>query len=178
MAASDLSEKHVVWHRACYASSTNKEHIKRDEKRYKLACATSDVNFLYKTIGRPALSSYHEECKELSVTERYTRSKSTKYDKSKCLFCQGKVQGVLHECQSRNVGNQIHDIVQHSDNPEWKVNYACVISDSDALSQDIVYHKQCITEQWQLLKKHKCEPEIYSLLSVVTKMIVLHLFTI
>ena len=80
-----------------------------------------------------------------------------KYDKSKCFFCQGKVQGVLHECQSGNVGTQIHDIVQHSNNPEWKVNYACVISDIDALSQDIVYHKQCITEQWQLLKRElKC----------------------
>ena len=72
-----------------------------------------------------------------------------KYDKSKC---QGKIQGVLHKCQSGNIGIQIHDIVQKSNNPEWKVNYASVISDNDALSQDIVYHKQCITEQWQLLE--------------------------
>ncbi len=36
------------------------------------------------------------------------------------------------------------------------MNYACVISDKDALSQDIVYHKQCITEQWQFLK-HEVE---------------------
>ena len=80
-----------------------------------------------------------------------------KGDKSKCFFYQGKVQGVLHECQSENVGTQIQHIVQHCNNPEWKVNYACVISDNDALSQDIVYNKQCITEQWQLLKcKLKC----------------------
>ena len=60
---------------------------------------------------------------------------------------------------SGNVGTQIHDIVQNSNNPEWKVNYASVISDNDALSQDIVYHKQCITEQWQLLKcKLECLP--------------------
>ena len=45
-----------------------------------------------------------------------------------------------------NIGTQIHDIVQHSNNQEWKVNYASVISDNDALSQDLVYHKQCITE--------------------------------
>ena len=157
LTAGDLNDKHVVWHRTCYAASTNKEHIKRDEKRYRRACATSDVSLLHRTIGRPAISSHHEEPEELSVSERYTRSKSMKYDKSKCFFCQGKVQGVLHECQSGNVGTQIHDIVQHSNNPEWKVNYACVISDNDALSQDIVYHKQCITEQWQLLKRElKC----------------------
>ena len=47
----------------------------------------------------------------------------------------------------------VHDIVQNSNNPEWKVNYASVISDNDALSQDLVYHKQCITEQWQLLER-------------------------
>ena len=33
------------------------------------------------------------------------------------------------------------------------MNYASVIPDNDALSQDIVYHKQCITEQWQLLER-------------------------
>ena len=95
LTAGDLSDKHAVWHRTCYASSTNKEHIKRDEKRYKLACATSDVSLLHRTIGRPAMSSHHGESEELSVAERYTRSKSMKYDKSKCFFCQGKVQGVL-----------------------------------------------------------------------------------
>ena len=33
LTAGDLSDKHVVWHRTCYAASTNKEHIKRDETR-------------------------------------------------------------------------------------------------------------------------------------------------
>ena len=28
LTAGDLSDKHVVWHRTCYAASTNKEHIK------------------------------------------------------------------------------------------------------------------------------------------------------
>lgn len=26
LTASDLNDKHVVWHRTCYAASTNKEH--------------------------------------------------------------------------------------------------------------------------------------------------------
>jgi len=153
LTAIDLSNKHVVWHRTCYSASTNKEHIKRDEKRYNRACVTSDVSFLHPTIGRPATSSHEGEHEELSVSGRYTRSKSSNYDKSKCFFCQGQIEGALHECQSGNIGIQIRDIVQHSDNPEWKVNYANVISDTDALSKDIMYHKQCITKEWQLLKR-------------------------
>lgn len=67
--------------------------------------------------------------------------------------------------------------MQHSNNPEWKVNYASVISDNDALSQDIVYHKQCITEQWQLLKRElKCSgdglPSSKTPIPVATQMVV------
>ncbi len=46
------------------------------------------------------------------------------------------------------------------------MNYASVLSDNDALSQNIVYHKQCITEQWQLLKrKLECLPSSKTSLS-------------
>ena len=148
LTAGDLSDKHVMWHWTCYVASTNKGHIKHIENRYRRACVTSDVSLLHRTIGRPATSLHHEEPEELLLSGKYTHSKSIKYDKSKCFFCQGKVQGVLHKCQSGDIGTQVHDIVQHSNNPEWKVNCASVVSNNDALSQDFVYHKQCITEQW------------------------------
>uniref|UniRef100_UPI00358F8547 uncharacterized protein n=1 Tax=Myxine glutinosa TaxID=7769 RepID=UPI00358F8547 len=154
LTAQDLCDKHVVWHRTCYAMSTNKEHIIRDEKRYNRACATSDVTLLSsRTVGRPTASSTLSATDEEPVSKKYTRSQLTAYDKTECFFCQGKIQGPLHECQSANIGKQIKDIVHHSNNQEWKVNYAIVLSDNDALSRDIVYHKKCITEQWQFLKQ-------------------------
>ena len=66
-------------------------NIKHDEKRYRRACVTSDVSLLHRTVGRPATSSHHGEPEELSVSGRYTRFRSIKYDKSKCFFCQGKI---------------------------------------------------------------------------------------
>lgn len=64
-----------------------------------------------------------------------TRSQFRTYNKGECFFCQGQIKGQLHACQSRNVGQKIKDIVHYSDNQEWKINYAMVIADSDALMQ-------------------------------------------
>ena len=90
------------------------KNIKHDENLYRQACVTSNAILLHQIIGRLAISLHHGEPEELSVSGKYSHSKSIKYDKSKCFFCQGKVQGVLHKCQSGNIGTHIHDIVQYS----------------------------------------------------------------
>lgn len=116
-----LDSRWSKWQTHCVAQniSTNSVH----KTWWKQACATSDVSLLQRTIGRSATSSHYGE-HELSVSGRYTCSKSTNYDKSKCFFCQGKLLDVSHDCRSGNIGTLIHDIVQHFNNTEWKVKYA------------------------------------------------------
>ena len=41
------------------------------------------------------------------------------------------------------------ETVANCDNPQWTVNYSSVSSDKDPLAQDIMYHKQYMTEQWR-----------------------------
>ena len=81
-----------------------KEHKKRDID--KTVQHLMSVFFTETYIGRPATSLQNGGPEELSVSVRYTHSKSMKYDNG--FFCQGKVQGVLHKCQSGNIGTQIH----------------------------------------------------------------------
>ena len=134
-----------------------KEHMQHDKKRHKIACTTSDVTL--PPYSRETSYVIASKFSKNGCVIRYTRSKSMMYDKRKCFSCQGKVEGVLHECHSENIGAQTHDIVQHSNKPEWKLNYANVISENDALSRDID-HKQCIIEQCQLLKHELAHLEI------------------
>ena len=53
---------------------------------------------------------------------------------------------------SSNIGEQIQKIVKESNNEAWKVNFSELISENDALSRDIMYHKSCITAEWQKWK--------------------------
>ena len=104
-------------------------------------------------MGRPASSSKISATDEEAEFKMYTRSKLTAYNQTECFFCQGKMQGPLHECQSANIGKKIMDIVHHPNNQDWKVYFASVLANNESLSNDIVYHNKYITEQWQILKQ-------------------------
>ena len=119
--------------------------MKRDEKRHALACATSDVTRLSRKRGRPSSSVTSSSSCSIETHEtpmKYTRSQSSRYDKTKCFFCQGKHPGPVHACRTQNVGSQIFHIMHNSNKSEWTVNYANVISEHDALSRNIVYHNK------------------------------------
>ena len=64
----------------------------------------------------------------------------------------------LHQCRSANIGQQISNIIQKSNIPEWRVNYD-VLCDNDALSRDIMYHKVFMTWQWKKYCRTKPETQ-------------------
>ena len=61
------------------------------------------------------------------------------------FFCCGndtnKSKETLHACQSQNCGKSIREIVDNSNNPQWKVQIANITAWDDFLAKDIVYHK-------------------------------------
>ena len=105
-------------------------------------------------VDRPPKTSIltNEEGPASSMSSAYmTRSHNQPlgYHKNKCFFCQNERQGELHACSTYNIGIRMSEIVANCDNPQWKVNYSSVSSENDPLAQDIMYHKQCMTEQWR-----------------------------
>ena len=153
-----LKEKNIIWHRKCYANTTNSDHIRRAEERHKKALFLEDTTVLKRKKGRPATSLSSTSNTQLDQESSqciFTRSQKSPFNKSECFFCQETKQDKLHVCRSHNVGIRISDIVKSSGNTSWKVNYADLISQEDALSRDILYHKSCMTEQWQKFKSSK-----------------------
>lgn len=100
--------------------------------------------------GRPSASATRAIKHEPEIqAETFTSSHKSTYNKLECFFCQGSKCGKLHVCRSQNVGVKIGNIVKASSNKAWKFNYADLIYEDDALSRDILYHKDCMTDQWQ-----------------------------
>ena len=144
-----LKDKAAVWHATCYASITNNVHLERARERYNKSVAAKDSSQLKRKRGGPSTTNTKSSGPEPSTTVRQTRSQSPAFNRKKCFFCQSQLLGhILHQCCSANIGQQISNIIQKSNIPEWRVNYD-VLSDSDALSRDIMYHKVCKTRQWK-----------------------------
>ena len=54
-------------------------------------------------------------------------------------------------CQTKNIEEQIAAVVKESDNTTWKINYSELLNERDALLRDLLYHKSCMTIEWQKL---------------------------
>ena len=82
-----------------------------------------------------------------------TRSSAQTMISQKCFFCCGndtnKSKETLHACQSQNCGKSIREIVDNSNNPQWKVQIANITAWDDFLAKDFVYHKSCKTTAWK-----------------------------
>src|SRR6266516_6033437 len=154
-----LKENKAVWHTKCYSHATNKNHINRAKTRHERAISIQEAAQLKKRKGRPPATNPipSNTGESSSATIRVTRSQLPKYIKNLCFFCQGDKNIPLHRCMSLNIGSQISDIVSKCNREDWKVNYADVITEADVLSRDLMYHKACITEQWQKLCQNKEE---------------------
>ena len=158
-----LKDDEAVWHSKCYSDATNQTNVKRAQIRHEKAIKSQDASLLKRRKGRPSLQ--HDPCQthdepHSSSSVAFTRSHKSLFSKLECFFCQGERTAKLHICRTANVGSQIADIVKHSDNKTWKVNYAELLNQSDALSRDIMYHKICMTEQWKSC--HTAHPNISS----------------
>ncbi|CAB3988305.1 Hypothetical predicted protein, partial [Paramuricea clavata] len=89
------SDKQILWHRSCYSSFTNKEHIQRLQKRVTVR-QTQDTEF----------GEAHSEESQHQPSLR--RSLVDRMDWSKCMFCQNIVKGLkLNQVQTFETSQKI-----------------------------------------------------------------------
>ena len=85
--ACQLREHNAVWHKKCYADTTNKCHIQRSRDRHEKAISLCDFSQLAKRRGRhPEIISAHSNTDDTYSTNKVTRSKTQKYIKEMCFF--------------------------------------------------------------------------------------------
>ena len=90
----DIVNNNGFYHRQCYQDITNKETLKKAEKRFN------------KVIQRPSMTNLTER-KE----ERVIRSESVPYEKSHCIICQ-KIDGKLHKVETKETGQKMLEVSQ------------------------------------------------------------------
>ena len=114
---SELLDRGMSYHKQCYKNLTNKEKIESCRMRFEKGSASgvaSDI--LKKKVGRPSSNLFQSSA---SLSRRVTRDKL--FYKDKCIFCQEVKDVDLHEVSTRNMGRQLIEIGQKTDNTVLKV---------------------------------------------------------
>ncbi len=120
------SDKQILWHRSCYSSFTNKEHIQRLQKRVTVR-QTQDSEF----------SEAHSEESQHQPSLR--RSHVDRMDWSKCMFCQNIVKGLkLNQVQTFETSQKI--LEKAALNPVMSCRLA---STNDLIADEGKYHLKC-----------------------------------
>lgn len=153
--ASDLQQNNAVWHRNCYKSTCNSQHLQRVKIRYQRACEEGKPENLQTRRGRPstgpAETAATPSCS--SGETLYTHSAAAAASKEKCFFCQKQTKDSLHEVSSFNAGKQLKEAVQKSNNQQWKVQLSAAITADDARAIDVKYHLKCWVQNVQRNKR-------------------------
>jgi hypothetical protein len=136
--AADLIGK-ATWHLECYKDTVHAQKIVRAEKAFKR-----------KLNEQLPFAEFEDNDKSNEMVKRpFTRSANTHYNEDRCLFCnEGKNKGELHEVQSMNVGRQIKEVVEKSNNREWQVRLQPLNPD-DARAINVKYHLYCFVKHVQ-----------------------------
>jgi len=134
--AADLCGK-ATWHIDCYKDTVNSSKIDRAVRAYERKLLTvTEVKDVDKE---------NNECND----RPFTRSARQPTTANACFFCNvGEEKDALHEVSSLNVGRQIREAVELSNNREWQVKLQPLNPD-DARSIDIKYHLYCYVKYVQ-----------------------------
>lgn len=159
--ASVLQSNGASWHRECFQETVHKLKIERAKQRFVKSSVTKDSSIVLSSpAGRPSSSHAVKSVTtplsaDMTETKPFTRSLRVSHDKMHCIFCNGDGTTVqLHEVCSFDVGKKIHDVVQNSDNNEWKVRLQA-ISQNDARAIDVKYHLPCYVKHVQRQQKEE-----------------------
>ncbi|ESO84058.1 hypothetical protein LOTGIDRAFT_155372 [Lottia gigantea] len=122
----NLIDKNAVYHRVCYQSLTNSDHMKRSKAKFlSISNETSPTSQ-----NSPPLPK-----------KRKTRSGDGIFDSTICFFCQDTSNTKpLHQMSTENVNNKLEDTVHKSNKENLKIR---LHSSFDARSGDFKYHKHC-----------------------------------
>ena len=144
----------ATWHKNCYKDTINSHKIDRAQKAYerKLSASSDDKQ-----------NTDKENTDHNVACERpFTRSSCPSLTADNCFFCnEGSDKGVLHEVTSFNVGRQIREVVELSNNRQWQVKLQPLNPD-DARSVDIKYHLYCYVKYVQRSGSSPCDLPVAS----------------
>ena len=133
--AFDLVGK-ATWHLHCYKDTVHAQKIVRAEKAFKRKLSER-------------IPAHNDEQYIDAIKRPFTRSANTPFSEDRCLFCnEGKDKGEVHEVRSMNVGRQIREVVEKSDNREWQVRMQPLNPD-DARAINVKYHLYCYVKYVQ-----------------------------
>ena len=91
------------YHRQCYQDITNKEKLKRDEKRCNKAISQATPSASKPKKRGPSMTNLTEE--------RVTRSQSVPYEKRQCIICQ-KIGGQPHKVEKKETSQKTLEVSQ------------------------------------------------------------------
>ena len=102
----DIVNNNGFYHGQCYQDITNKERLKRAEKRFNKAISQATPSASTPKKGRPSMTNLTEE-KE----ERVRRSQSVPYEKNQSIICQ-KIGGQFHKVETKETGQKMLEVSQ------------------------------------------------------------------
>ena len=121
------------YHRQCYQDITNKEKLKREEKRCNKAISQATPSASKPKKRGPSMTNLTEEREE-----RVTQSQSVPYEKSQCIICQ-KIGGEPHKVETKETGQKMLEVSQKLTDKGmyWRLNSTVI--PGDAIANDALY---------------------------------------
>ena len=128
-----IVNKNGFYHRQCYLDITNKERLKRDDKRCNKAISQATPSASKPKKRGPSMTNLTEEREE-----RVTRSQSVPYEKSQCIICQ-KIGGEPHKVETKETGQKMLEVSQKLTDKGmyWRLNSTVI--PGDAIANDALY---------------------------------------
>ena len=128
-----IVNKNGFYHHQCYQDITNKERLKRDDKRCNKAISQATPSASKPKKRGPSMTNLTEEREE-----RVTRSQSVSYEKSQCIICQ-KIGGEPHKVETKETGQKMLEVSQKLTDKGmyWRLNSTVI--PGDAIANDALY---------------------------------------
>ena len=116
----DIVNNNGFYRRQCYQVITNKETLKRAEKRFNKADSLATPSASKPKKGRPSMTNLTEEKEEI-----VTRAQSLPYEKSQFIICQ-KIGGQLHKVGMKETGQKLQKSFRKTTRHVSAIKFHCV----------------------------------------------------